>query len=267
MNKKIFYAVVALLVLAVAGFLLTRRKVEAPTTPASQSSALSTPAKYTVTSETVAYDGQVNGYFAHPQTAGHYPGVVMVHEWWGLNDNIKTMASQLAGQGYNVLAVDLYHGQVTSNAAQATKLMTALNQTEATQNLQAAVDFLRGQGSIKIGDLGWCFGGGQALQLAISGEKLNATVIYYGELTSDQTKLKAITWPILGIFGDKDQTISVASVNTFDSALTSLHIMHNIQIYHGVGHAFANPSNPGYAPNETKDAWGKTLEFLQQNLR
>ncbi|HAS95752.1 TPA: hypothetical protein DCS99_05035 [Candidatus Wolfebacteria bacterium] len=118
-----------------------------------------------------------------------------------------------------------------------------------------------------MASLGWCFGGGQSLQLALSGEQLNATVIYYGNVVTDIETLRAIKWPVLGIFAGEDRSISPKKVNEFRAILNELGISNSITIYPGVGHAFANPSGQSYAPEETKDAWQKTLVFLQQNLR
>lgn len=220
-----------------------------------------------VMAEEVVYLEGVSGFYVQPEEPAIYPGVVMIHEWWGLNENIKDMARELAKKGYRVLAVDLHGGKVANTADEARALVGALNQEEALRNLQAAVSFLREEGADKIASLGWCFGGGQSLQLALSGEELDATVIYYGQLTPDENRLSALSWPVLGIFGDQDQSIPVSSVNAFRSALDNLGIKNEIHIYPGVGHAFANPSGMNYAPEETMDAWQKTLKFLEENLK
>lgn len=116
--------------------------------------------------------------------------------------------------------------------------------------------------SSRIASLGWCFGGGHSLQLALNTEKpLAATVIYYGNLVTNQTELAEITWPVLGVFGSEDQSIPVDTVNQFDAALDANGVTNEIYIYEGVGHAFANPSGDNYAPEETADAWEKTLDF------
>jgi carboxymethylenebutenolidase len=134
--------------------------------------------------------------------------------------------------------------------------------------MKAAADYLRNEeGATKIASLGWCFGGGQSLQLALSDEDLDATVIYYGSLVTDESKLSSIEQPILGIFGSKDTSIPVATVQQFDSALDNIGIENEIYIYEGVGHAFANPSGMNYAPEETKDAWDKTVSFLNRHMK
>src|ERR671912_337691 len=175
------------------------------------------------------------------------PAVVMIHEWWGLNDNIKDMANELASEGYVVLAADLYNGEVATTPDKAMQLVGTVreNPEQAISNLQSAVQYLASLPNVnssRIASLGWCFGGGQSLQLALNSEQnpLAATVIYYGNLVNDTNEISKIKWPVLGIFGDQDQSIPVESV-----------------------HAFANPSD-NYAPKEAADAWKKTLAFLDK---
>ena len=215
--------------------------------------------------------GPATGFLANPKKEGMYPAVVMMHEWWGLNDNIKEMARQLSAEGYVVLAVDLFDGKIAKDANEAGQLITPINKNpdEAIKNMKAAVQFLKNQKNVNkdlIASMGWCFGGGMSMQLALN-EKLAATVIYYGRLETNETKLSAIKWPVLGIFGDKDQAIPVESARQFNKTLDKLKIENEIYIYKGVGHAFANPSGMNYAPEETKDAWKKTLDFLNRNLK
>jgi carboxymethylenebutenolidase len=221
--------------------------------------------KFEVNTEEVNYFENVNGFYVEPKVPGEYPGVIMIHEWWGLNDHIKESAKTLSAQGYRVLAVDLF-GSVASTPEEAMKQVRSLNQDLAIKNMKSAKDFLSKKGSKKIGSLGWCFGGAQSLQISVS-EPLDATVIYYGNLIDDSNKLKNINSPVLGIFGSTDAQIPVEKVELFKSNLDSLSITNEIKIYQGVGHAFANPTGQNFAPNETKDAWAKTLDFLNQNLK
>ncbi len=225
---------------------------------------------YEVTAGDVNYFENANGYLARPAAEGSYPGVVMIHEWWGLNDNIRDMAEQLASNGYAVLAVDLYNGQVAQNSDEARELSSSVRAApeKAVENMRAAADYLReNHGVERMASLGWCFGGGQSLQLALSGEDIDATVIYYGNLVTNETELSTIMWPVLGVFGEEDTGIPVSSVREFESALNSLGVENEVYVYPGVGHAFANPSGMNYAPEETKDAWNKTLAFLNENLK
>ena len=223
---------------------------------------------YEVKTQKVKYYELVEGFLATPEKAGAYPGVVMIHEWWGLNENIRDMARSLASFGYSVLAVDLYNGTVAKTPEEAKKQIGSLDQEKALLNMRAAADYLRkNEGTVKIASLGWCFGGGQSLKFSLSGEKLDATVIYYGDLLLEEKKLRPITWPVFGVFGDKDTAVPVESARIFDNVLTQLNTPHEIHIYPGVGHAFANPSGDNYAPNETLDAWTKTVKFLEKNLK
>ena len=220
--------------------------------------------KYEVLSSEVNYFESRTGFYVEPKTPGNYPGIIMIHEWWGLNDHIKESAKILSAQGYRVLAVDLF-GSVAQTPVGAIAQTQGLNQDKAIENMKAAKKFLSDKGSVKIGSLGWCFGGAQSLQIAVN-EKLDATVIYYGNLIEDKDKLKNLNSPILGIFGSIDAQIPVEKVNLFRTNLNELNIQNDIKIYEGVGHAFANPTGQNFAPNETKDAWLKTLEFLNKNL-
>jgi carboxymethylenebutenolidase len=233
--------------------------------------------------KTVNYYDQANGYLVYPNASNEnksgnnnstLPAVVMIHENKGLNDHIKNMANLLARNGYVVLAVDLFKGEVTTDRNRSSELTQYIrdNPDIATANLQSAVKYLASLPNVnaeKIASLGWCFGGAQSLQLALNSQDhpLAATVIYYGRLITDNATLAKIKWPVLGIFGDQDSSIPVDTVKAFESALNSNNIPNEIYIFKGVGHAFANPSGDNYAPKETKDAWDKTLSFLDKHLR
>jgi carboxymethylenebutenolidase len=225
----------------------------------------------------VNYFDSSSGYLVYPSSAAtttgmKLPAVIMVHEWWGINDNIRSMANMLAKQGYVVLAADLFKGQSAKEPSQAMQLIKIVsdNPEQAISNLQSAVKYLSSLSfvdSSKIASIGWCFGGGQALQLALHSQQhpLVATILYYGTpLVTDKQQLSNIKWPILGIFGDKDQAIPLSNIQQFKAALDSIGISNEIHIYKGLGHAFANPSGANYAPNETIDAWQKTLDFLKR---
>jgi len=227
--------------------------------------------------KTVEYFQDAQGYLVYPVSSNDtvskkLPAVVMIHEWWGLNENIKNMANLLAKQGFVVLAADLYKGEVANNPERAMELVQIArnNQNNSINNLQSAVKYLSSLPNVdssKIASLGWCFGGGQSLQLALNSQEhpLAATILYYGTpLVTDKALLSKIKWPVLGIFGDKDQAIPVEEINQFGTSLNQSGITNNIHIYKGLGHAFANPSGDNYAPKETEDAWQKTLSFLKK---
>ncbi|HXS59857.1 MAG TPA: dienelactone hydrolase family protein [Candidatus Sulfopaludibacter sp.] len=232
---------------------------------------------------TVNYFDQASGYLVYPALTKEnkdsnnkndtLPAVIMIHENKGLNDNIKKMANLLARNGYVVLAVDLFKGEVTTDRNRSSELSQYVgdNQDIATANLKSAVKYLSSLPNVnpeKIVSLGWCFGGGESLQLALNSQDhpVAATIIYYGRLLTDNASLAKIKWPVLGIFGDQDKSISVDSVKAFEMALNSNGIPNEIYIYKGVGHAFANPSGENYAPKKTRDAWQKTLAFLEKHV-
>lgn len=219
-----------------------------------------------IVSEEVNYFEDKRGYFVRPTAAGAYPGVVMIHENRGLRPEIRTAAERLASEGYQVLAVDLY-GVVMETQEEARAFSPTYDAEKGIENLKAAAAYLREQGAPKLASLGWCFGGAQSLALSTSGEDLDATVIYYGRLTEDRDVLSKLNAPVLGIFGDQDQAISTSSVAQFEATLTELNVPTEIHMYPGVGHAFANPSNPNHAPEETADAWQQTLAFLEKTIR
>jgi carboxymethylenebutenolidase len=224
--------------------------------------------EFEVMTETVVYFDNYAGYLAVPDAKGSFPGIVMIHEWWGLNDNIKDMTEELASHGYLVLAVDLYGREAATTADQARQLTSAYDLQVGIANMNAAVEYLESvYGVEKVGSIGWCFGGAQSLNLALNNPEMDATVIYYGSVTSDKERLASINWPILGIFAGLDQGIPVESVKEFEKSLDELGIPNEIHIYPNVNHAFANPSGDRYAPEETKDAWQKTLAFLQETLQ
>ena len=240
--------------------------------------------------KTVNYFGNLSGYLVYPLSSSSssiqnnnnnnntennniFSAVVMIHENKGLNDNIKNMANLLAREGYVILAVDLFNGEVTTDQKRASELTQSIrdNPDSAITNLKSAVKYLTSLPNVnpeKIASLGWCFGGQQSLQLALNSDDhpLAATVIYYGRLVTEPETLSKIKWPVLGIFGDQDESIPVPTVEQFEDALTKNGITNEIYIYKGVGHAFANPSGDNYAPNETKGAWHKTVSFLNKYI-
>ena len=228
-----------------------------------------------VISESLPYaeigDQLVYGYFVAPADMFEpLPAVIMIHEWWGLNDNIRAMADRLAAEGYIVLAVDLYGGKVATNAAEARQFMLEVVEDPelANDNIKSAYEFVSmTAGAPKIGSVGWCFGGGWSLNTAqLFPDELDAAVIYYGQVTDDEDKLRPVNSPILGLFGGEDKGIKVSSVEAFGAALSRLRKDHEIHVYPGVGHAFANPTGDNYNEAAASDAWRRTLEFFGRHL-
>ena len=221
-----------------------------------------------VSTETVQF-GSGDGYLARPAGTPR-AGLIVIHEWWGLNDNIREMARRLAAEGYLALAVDLYRGEVAENSGEARALMQALMEDESYAGLQlgAAFGWLKNEGAVEqVGSIGWCLGGGLALRLALDmPEALDAVVVYYGRLVTDPAELAPLRAPLLGIFGGQDQGIPLATVREFETRLEALGKEAEIVVYEEAGHAFANPSGTRYQPDAAADAWRRTLAFLDEQL-
>jgi carboxymethylenebutenolidase len=234
-----------------------------------------------ITSAVFAADGKpvsyqsgsetVNGILYTPPGKGPFPALVVIHEWWGLNDWVKEEASKLAEQGYVALAVDLYRGKVATTPDEAHQIMRGVPEDRANRDLLAASAYLRAQKNVdpkRVGSIGWCMGGGYSLDLAIADPALKAAVINYGHLASDDATLKKINAAILGIFGGQDKGIPPADVNKFESQLKALGKTVEIHIFPDAGHAFENPNNKtGYRAQDAAEAWKLTVAFLEEHLK
>ena len=213
----------------------------------------------------------VNGLLFTPQGKGPFPALVVIHEWWGLNDWVKEEASKLADQGYVALAIDLYRGKVATTPDEAHEIMRGVPQDRANRDLLAASTFLRSQKNVdpaRVGSIGWCMGGGYSLDLAIADPKLKAAVINYGHLASDDTTLSKINAAILGIFGGQDKGIPVLDINVFASHLKAQGKTVEIHVFPDAGHAFENPNNKaGYRADDAAEAWKLTVAFLEKYLK
>ena len=214
----------------------------------------------------------VKGYLVRPSAAkGPLPAIIVIHEWWGLNENIRKTADRLAGEGYEALAVDLYGGQSAQTPDEATAYMKQVmaDKDSAKDNLRQAYAYLHDhEHAIRMGVIGWCFGGGWSLQTALLlPDKLDAVVMYYGQPVTDVAELKTLKMPLLGLFGEKDMGITVADVTAFQEALKQAGVDAEIHEYPDAGHAFANPSGKNYQEVAAKDAWGRTLKFFKAHLQ
>ena len=199
------------------------------------------------------------------------PAVVLVHEWWGLNDNVKAAARRLAGEGFRVLAVDLYGGQTgeTPDEAQALMGQTMDDGDAIDANLSMAYRFLKERYEApRVAVMGWCFGGRMALRAAVNmPTDLDAAVIYYGHVSGfSDAQLRALDMPIYAFFGADDTSIPVSDVDAFRTTLDDLGKDATVEVYDGAGHAFANPSGQNYVAEAARDAWDKTTAFLKNHL-
>lgn len=252
MNRKTIIGLVALLC---AGFALLLRA--AP-----------------VSTQTVSYksgDETVSGYLALPGGAGKHPGLVVIHEWWGLNDQIKDEARKFAAEGYVALAVDLYRGKVATSPEEAHELMRGEPDDRGLRDLEAAFAYLSARHDVKadkIGSVGWCMGGSWSIKLAVDQPKLAACVVNYGWLPSDPALVAKIKAPVQGNFGADDQGIPPKDVKAFEAAMKAGGKVTDIKIYDGAGHAFENPNNKqGYRPEAAADAGQRISGFFQKYLR
>ena len=216
-------------------------------------------------------DETVQAVLYAPSGKGPFPALVVIHEWWGLNDWVKDQASKLADQGYVTLAIDLYRGKVATTPEMAHEIMRGVPEDRAKRDLHAAFEFLASQPNVKkdrIGSIGWCMGGGYSLDVALQEPTSAATVINYGHLATDAEALQKINGPILGLFGAQDHGITPDDVHKFQQALKQLGKKIDVKIYDDAGHGFENPSNKdGYRAQDAADAWKRTVDFLALTLK
>ena len=232
----------------------------------------------TIADEPVKF-GEASGYLAGAAanasstgaSAARKPALIVIQEWWGVDDWIRQQNSRFAQRGYVSLAVDLYRGRKASTPDEAHELMRGMPEDRAIADLKAALDYLSSRPDVdseRIGVIGWCMGGGYALALATNDERVKATVINYGRLVTDGGAIARIRGPILGNFGGADRGIPPEDVNKFGAELTKYGKMGDIKVYDGAGHAFMNPNNKeGYDEAAARDAWTRIDRFFDRTLR
>lgn len=212
--------------------------------------------------------GETQAYLSLPEGAtGPVPAVIVIHEWWGLNAHIEHWADRLAAEGYAALAVDLYGGQSATTPENAMALMKAVDPAVASKILTQAQGFLREDARIqapKVASIGWCFGGGWSLRAALA-LPLDAAVVYYGRVITDEEALAKLEGKLLGVFGNQDQGIPPKDVDAFEAALRKLGKDARILRY-DANHAFANPSSGRYDAPAAEKAWTEVRAFLRAEL-
>jgi len=213
----------------------------------------------------------VRGYVAAPDGGGKKPAIVVIHEWYGLNDFAKRKADAFAKEGYVALAVDLYRGKVATDADTAHQLMRGLPEDRAVRDMKAGVAYLRTRPDVdpaKIGAVGWCMGGGYALALALAEPTLAGTAIYYGHLVTEPATIASLKVPLVGNFGGQDQGIPPESVREFETAAKKAGKSVDFKIYPDAGHAFASSTDPKvYRPEDAKDADARAEAFFARVLK
>lgn len=216
-------------------------------------------------------DETVKAFLAVPDSPGRHPGIVVIHEWWGLNDWVKEQAQKFADLGYVALALDLYRGKTASNPDMAHELMRGMPQDRAIRDLKAAFDYLASRPDVnhdKIGSVGWCMGGGLSLQLAVHEPQLAACAVNYGSMPTDPADIQKIRAPVLGNFGAEDHGIPPDAVHAFEKAMKAVGKTIDVKIYDGAGHAFENPNNKaGYRQDAATDAWARMVGFFSKTLK
>jgi carboxymethylenebutenolidase len=216
-------------------------------------------------------DETARGFLYLPKGSGPHPAVIVIQEWWGVDDWIRQEAADFASKGYVALAVDLYRGKVADSPDMAHELMRGLPQDQGVRDLTAGYTFLAARHDVKrdrIGAVGWCMGGGYAAQLAIAEPALRAVAINYGALPTDKDALAKINATVLGNFGGQDRGITPDSVHAFEANMKALGKPVDAKIYPDAGHAFENPGNKtGYRPEDATDALGRIDRFFATTLQ
>jgi carboxymethylenebutenolidase len=219
-------------------------------------------------------DGKkVDGYLAEPAHAANASGIVVIQEWWGVNEQIRGVADRLAAAGYRALVPDLYRGKSTVEAEEAHHLMTGLNFADAaSQDIRGAVQFLKSRSS-KVGVTGFCMGGALTLLAACMAPEIDAAVVWYGFPPLeyiDPTKIKA---PLLGHWGTQDEFFKIAAVDQLEDKLRAAKVTYDFHRYLA-RHAFANETAVGphriaetqYDAVWSQQAWDRTFRFLGRSL-
>lgn len=207
------------------------------------------------------------GYFAKADKE-NAPGLILIHEWWGLNDQIRKMADDFAAEGYNALAIDLYSGRVATTPDDARAYATEVreNLDPAFSNIEAAIEWLKQQPEVdmeKLASVGWCFGGQWSYEIAKNNMGVDGSIMYYGRFAPEDD-LEMMTTLIQGHFGEEDQSIPVDDVRAFRAKLNDLGNGHEIFIYPNAEHAFANEESDAYNPEAAEEAWQRTMQFLSE---
>jgi len=226
-------------------------------------------AEITTSRETFEGDGlEVKAFVARPDDLGKAPAVIIIHEWWGLNQHIEDVAQRFAEKGFIAVAADLYEGKTTKDAQEASRLMGALKQEDGLTRLQVVLKRLRAMPEVTgVGVTGFCMGGTFALLLACNAN-VEASAPFYGDVPGDTTVIGKLSCPVLFVGAEKDQWITVEKMNRLDAALKQHDKEGEVRIYKGADHAFFNDTRPEvYSRADAEDAWERVIEFFNKHLR
>jgi carboxymethylenebutenolidase len=253
-GKKIALMLIGVLLAAAGGW------AEEPMSPAERNISYAGPGGVTL-----------EGYLAVPEGRGPFPAVLMIHEWWGLNQDTALLADALSEEGYVVLAADAFRGSVADNAGDAMSQVRQTPQEQIAADLDAALEFLRGHNKVdaqRVAPLGFCFGGTQAMYMGTRRPDLAAVVIFYGGgPITEAERLGSMkqAGPVLGIYGEEDGNIPVDQVRAFERAMDSRGVENTVLVYPGVGHAFVK-SGTYDRGGTAEEAWSEMLAFLDRTL-
>ncbi len=208
------------------------------------------------------------GYLARPEGDGPYPAVIVLQEWWGLDNHIRDVTNRFAQEGFVALAPDLYDGVSTTEPDEARKLVMQLDMEEAVREIQSGIDFALAQdftAGDQAGIVGFCMGGRLALAAGLADDRLGAVVPFYGTPLEPE-QAAGVKAPVLGLYGEKDNGIPVDAVTAMGDALTAAGIENEMHVYAGAEHAFFNDTRPSYNAEAAADAWPRTLAWLRDHL-
>jgi carboxymethylenebutenolidase len=212
----------------------------------------------------------VPGYMAKPKGEGPFAAVIVLQEWWGVDDHIKSVVDRFAAEGYVALAPDLYRGEVAKEPSDAQRLVMKVQLPKAVADVQAAVDHLNAQKIVKmgkIGVIGFCFGGRIAMNMSYAGKNIAAVATFYGGgLNPTDADFKAVSVPVIGFYGDQDGGIPVDRVKQWEAKFKEAGKVNEMYIYKDAPHAFFNDSRPSYRKEAATDAWTKTLAWFKKYL-
>lgn len=214
-----------------------------------------------------AHGQTATGYLARPAKIATAPAIILIQEWWGLNDHIKGIADRLAQAGFITAAVDLYDGKITKDAAEAEKLMSSLDPAQALAKLKTVLDYFRAASDVtSVGVTGFCMGGVYTMLTACN-YPVDAAAAFYG-MPEDLSCVAKLNCPVLFFGGEKDQWITVAKMERLRDALQQYGKEGEVKIYEGADHAFFNDTRPEvYNAAAAEDAWQRMLVFFRQHLQ
>ena len=215
--------------------------------------------------------GTAPGYLAKPQGSGPFPGVIVIQEWWGLEEHIKDVTRRFAQEGFVALAPDLYHGHVATEPDDARKHAMAMQLDVALRDIQGGIDYLKGLQEVSpktIGVIGFCMGGRLALHAAVRSNDVGAVAPFYpGGMEGIFQDIDKIQAPVFAAFGADDGSIPLDKVEQFRRLLQERGKEAEVKVYEGAPHSFFNDARPSYRPEASQDAWQKVLGLFRSALR